>query len=254
MASLLTTNTPSSSSSSQSSASPLSPPACKLARQAPAAGFLHKLSSVASPAANINSSNSSPTTCLKKRFFILQPGTFLYYFLSDQDRSPRGCLDLEGSWLQEEPQLQQQQHADDNHDTTTDETFCFSVNWSETHKKEKVILQAPNESQGRAWMEALETSRFDYAKEQLQRQVTRNSALKSRVRELEQQVNGYKLMEQDRDFAVEDAALWKQKMEALDENIRRLSLRLRQQPVQSKRRLQADTQVSPSGMEDEKKT
>lgn len=200
------------------------PPASQLAKQAPAAGFLLKLGT------------NVPT--YKRRFFVLQPGTFLYYFLSEHDTIPRGCLDLEGSWLQEDVQ---------ENNTSSESPFRFSVHWPDNHH-EPVILQARNAEQGRAWMEAIETRRLDYVQDQFQKQQNKNSALKSRVSELERQVKDYKLIETDRDHAIEDAAMWKQKMEQLDETLRRLSQRLRK-PVK-----RSVVQDSASVQDDEKKT
>jgi hypothetical protein len=31
----------------------------------------------------------------KRRFFVLKPSTYLFYFVSESDTKPRGCIDLE---------------------------------------------------------------------------------------------------------------------------------------------------------------
>jgi hypothetical protein len=181
---------------------PTSPSAADLARTTAAhAGFLCKLGS------NI--------AVYKRRFFVLQPGTHLYYFLSANDTHPRGCLDVAGSTLQELG-------------LTKDGRFQFALEWKNTNnsQQQRVAFEAPNEEIGREWMELLRTQRLDYCQEQLERNVQKNSALKSRLVELEQMIANYRLVEKDRDDAALDAKQWRRDFTALDNAAKLLTRQL----------------------------
>jgi hypothetical protein len=176
--------------------------AAVIARQAPAAGFLLKMGT--------NVPN------FKRRFFVLHPSTSLYYFLSPNDTIPRGCLDIDGSTLEEVGEL-------------ADGRFRFAVCWES--KKEKVLLEARSRQVGEEWMQSLRQERMSYVKEELGKAQRKNSASTSRIAELERQVADFKLVEKDRDGALEDAARWKDQFERLDESLRRLTQQLRRPPV-----------------------
>lgn len=155
------------------------------------AGFLQKL--------------GTQIPVFKRRFFLLQPGTHLYYFLSPTDTEPRGCLDVEGSWIE---------HNDKEHPER------FTICWEGGRR---VVLEARNADMAREWRESLEQERLSYHKAALQRERRKVSAYTSRVQELETQIQNFKLVEQDRDGALEDAARWKEQFEQLDESCRLLT-------------------------------
>ncbi|GAX25314.1 hypothetical protein FisN_5Lh405 [Fistulifera solaris] len=180
--------TPPSESSAQS--------AVTLARQqnAPLFGYLQKLGT------NI--------PAFKRRFFVLQPGTVLYYFLAPTDTEPRGCLDLEGSWIESE-------ENDPNR---------FSICWEGGRK---VILEARSSDLAEQWKEGLQHERLSVCKAALAKEKRHNSALQSRVKELEAALRDFKLVEQDRDGALEDAAMWKERFHQLDESLKMLTEKLR---------------------------
>lgn len=58
--------------------------ALAFAKSAPLSGYLRKLG------------RNIPT--FKRRFFVLKPSTHLYYFISPHDVEPRGCIDLDMVW------------------------------------------------------------------------------------------------------------------------------------------------------------
>lgn len=144
----------------------------------------------------------------KRRFFVLQPGTVLYYFLAPTDTEPRGCLDLEGSWIESE-------ENDPNR---------FSVCWEGGRK---VVLEARSSDLAEQWKEGLQHERLSVCKAALAKEKRHNSALQSRVKELEASLRNYKLVEQDRDGALEDAAMWKNRFHQLDESLKMLTGQLR---------------------------
>lgn len=172
------------------------PSAVTLARQqnAPLFGFLQK--------------RGSNIPAFKRRFFVLQPGTVLYYFLAPTDTEPRGCLDLEGSWIESEE----------------DNPNRFSVCWEGGRK---VILEARSSDLAEQWKEGLQHERLSVCKAALAKEKRHNSALQSRVKELEASLRNYKLVEQDRDGALEDAAMWKERFHQLDESLKILTRQLR---------------------------
>jgi hypothetical protein len=144
----------------------------------------------------------------KRRFFVLQPGTVLYYFLAPTDTEPRGCLDLEGSWIESE-------ENDPNR---------FSICWEGGRK---VILEARSSDLAEQWKEGLQHERLSVCKAALAKEKRHNSALQSRVKELEAALRDFKLVEQDRDGALEDAAMWKERFHQLDESLKMLTGQLR---------------------------
>jgi hypothetical protein len=187
--------------------------AAVIARQAPAAGYLLKMGT--------NVPN------FKRRFFVLHQTTSLYYFLSPNDTNPRGCLDIEGSTLEEVGEL-------------SDGRFRFAVCWHDDNDtnnnggggiRQKILLEARSRKVGEEWMQSLRQERMSYVKGELTKAQRKNSAYNSRIAELEREVADFKLVEKDRDGALEDAARWKDQFEQLDESLRCLTQQLRRQPV-----------------------
>eukprot|EP00977_Amphora_coffeiformis_P013225 scaffold3408_cov129-Amphora_coffeaeformis.AAC.20 len=148
----------------------------------------------------------------KRRFFVLQPATHLYYFLSPTDTEPRGCLDLEGAKAT-------------NVETLPDGRCRFGLMWEDAlgEGQHKVVLEARSERVAREWQHALETHRYSHVKAERDQLSRRHQAYQERIRELEKQVANFRLVEKDRDGALEDAAKWRQQFESLDEGIRRLT-------------------------------
>jgi len=188
-----------------------SPKARDIAREAPQAGFLLKLGQ------NIPE--------FKRRFFVLQARTHLYYFLSPDDQTPRGCLDLENSSIEPIGELQ-------------DGRYRFAVHWGDYN----VVLEARSKELGQDWMKAMKTERLSFCQAELSAVMRKNSAYKSRIAELEKQVENFKLVEKDRDGALEDARRWKEEFERLDDSLRLLTRRLKR-PVDIDEALALSTTV-----------
>lgn len=173
--------------------------AAHFARTAPQAGFLQKLG------ANVSQ--------FKRRFFVLQPGTHLYYFLSPTDTEPRGCLDLEQSTIQILGQL-------------PDGRFRFAIVWGDQQQQQKVILEAKDKETATQWIEALQQERLSYVKDQLKSSNKEKASLTMRIQEQEKRIDNYRHMEQDRDEAVQDALHWKKQFHLLDDALRKLTLQV----------------------------
>jgi len=105
--------------------------ALSFARQAPLAGFLNKC--------------GTQVPVFKRRFFVLQPATHLYYFLTPHDTAPRGCLDLHGARVEAEWAEHNDDAGDDNDDdeekkdggnsrkpSSRDGVYRFALVWDET--------------------------------------------------------------------------------------------------------------------------
>lgn len=148
----------------------------------------------------------------KRRFFVIDSATHLYYFLSPHDTEPRGCLSLEGDACRIEP------HPDDP---------CALI--VSCPPAEPVVLEARSSADAWEWIRVLREERVSAKNEALRKAALQRSGWKSRVGELEKEVENLKLVEKDRDGALEDAANWKRQMEELDEAIRDLTLRLARQ-------------------------
>lgn len=174
--------------------------AASFARTAPRAGFLSKFGS------NIPE--------FKRRFFVLKPSTHLYYFLSPADTEPRGCIDLGGATVQELDHL-------------PDGRFRFAIILEDGRK---IVLEARSQEVGRQWMQSVHVERLTHAKQEAAELRGVNAEYKARIESLEKQLQEYKLVERDRDGALEDAANWKSQFERLNEGLRLLTQHLRRPP------------------------
>ena len=191
--------------------------ALDMSRTAPQAGFLQKMG------ANIPE--------FKRRFFVLCPSTRLYYYLSPHDTQPRGFVELDGS-----ARIEEVEHL-------LDGRFRFSISWSEkdstvgkTHeerkeKHRKIILEARSKEIGQQWMQNMDTERLSTQKSRADTLASENAAYQAKVKDLERQVENFKMVEQDRDGALDDARKWKEQFERLDEAIRLLTQQIRRPPI-----------------------
>lgn len=173
--------------------------AAAFARTAPRAGFLCKLGT------NVPE--------FKRRFFVLKPSTHLYYFLSPGDTEPRGCIDLEDANVEPIERL-------------PDGRFRFEVALDDR----RVLLEARSEDVGKEWMQALQEERLSHTKVRLHELQRNNESTQVKLSDLEHQLQEYRMMETDRDGALEDAANWKHKFEELNESLRLLTQHLRRLP------------------------
>lgn len=184
--------------------------AASFARTAPRAGFLSKLGT------NIPE--------FKRRFFVLKPSTHLYYFLSPADTEPRGCIDMDSV------QVRELQHLPDGR-------FRFAVQLlQDKNERQEIILEARNEDVGRQWMESIAVERMSHVKTEMQKLQGMNAQYKARIEELERTLEEYKLVERDRDGALEDASNWKSQFERLNEGLRLLTHHLRRAPEDDKKK------------------
>ena len=178
--------------------------AAAFARQAPAAGYLLKL--------------GQNVTTMKRRFFVVMPATHLYYFFSPHDTTPRGCFDLQDSWIESSSSSLVEGGGENN------EKNSWSICWKDGRR---VVLEARSAESATEWKQALETQRLPFAQAALAKAERQTAACQQRIADLQAQVKNYRLMEQDRDGALEDARQWKARFEELDQAVRQMTQQLR---------------------------
>ena len=176
------------------------PTASDFARKAPRAGFLQKLGS------NVPE--------FKRRFFVLQPTTQLYYFLSPNDSIPRGSIAIDDAIVDIVEELQ-------------DGRCRIQLKWPDG---QRIMLEARNRDMANEWCNSLQQERLSYVKGKLQQSQEQYAQAQYEIEELKQQLEDYRYVEQDRDGAIEDARRWKEQFEQLDEAIRLLANHVRKMP------------------------
>lgn len=226
-------------------------PAVTMARRAPQAGYL------------LQTTTSSPQG--QRRFCVLQPSTHLYYFHSAHDVTPCGCLDLDGARIVHDlsptttssaaagddprPAQNDETWGEENRSThrrgngTGGNIYRFAIVWDDPDNNnnippsskhhshylcqgKKVVLEARSKEDAWQWIQALEQERLPYVKNEWHKALRKNSAYACRVSELEQQLADLKLVEQDRDGALQDAAQCRTQFQQLDESLRQLTQQL----------------------------
>ena len=118
----------------QLSAVPAPSTATDLARLAPRAGFLMKMGT------NIHT--------YKRRFFVLQPSTYLYYFLSPNDTVPRGAIPMDDATVQIVA-------------TLPDGRSRLELKWPNNHT---VHLEARTPELAQEWCQSLQQERLSHVR------------------------------------------------------------------------------------------
>ncbi|CAB9496374.1 expressed unknown protein [Seminavis robusta] len=186
----------------QLSAVPEPPNATDLARLAPRAGFLQKLGT------NIHT--------YKRRFFVLQPSTYLYYFLSPSDTVPRGAIAMDDATVQIV-------------ETLPDGRSRLELKWP-NHAR-TIHLEARTPEQAQEWCQSLQQERLSHVRSKWEESQQELANAKNEIEDLKRQLEHYAYVEQDRDGALEDARRWKGQFEQLDETIRVLANHVRKMPT-----------------------
>ena len=201
--------------------------AAHLARRAPQAGYLQKLGH------NI--------ATFKRRFFVLQTETNLYYYLSPNDMEPRGKVALlEGTQIEPLEELPDGRYrfqiklpTNDTNDNgeNTKEHFSTSTYTSTPPSHTTIVLEARNQQMGQEWIQKLQEERVPALKQQIDALQSQVQSQTFQMEALQQQVEHYKLVEKDRDGALEDARQWKEQFQKLDDALRLLTQRMRKHPT-----------------------
>ena len=182
----------------------------------------------------------------KRRFFVLQPATYLYYFVSADDTTPRGCWNVEDCVVRNNIGSRNSggRSSSGNHDDDDDDDDrTLLLQWKTTaaaggaadassvqqqHQQHReIILQARTAEQAAEWKRAIQQETYTHLKQQTRQQARQISAYQSRVAELEASLEEYRLVEQELQGAVQDAVQWKEQFLELDESLRLLTRELR---------------------------
>lgn len=206
---------------------PQPPTATELARRAPHAGFLLKMGS------NI--------ATYKRRFFVLQPSTQLYYFLSPHDTVPRGAIAIDEARVE---------RLDNNNDCGGNNNKKSNGNSSNSSRLalhwpdgSTIQLEARSPEMAAAWCQSLQQERLPFVRAELEASEQRCAEAQCEIDNLKRQVEQYRFVEQDRDGALEDAQRWKQEFETLDESLRLLANHVRKLPAADEQQLQQPQQA-----------
>jgi len=159
----------------------------------------------------------------KRRFFVLKPETSLYYYLSPNETEPRGKINLEGSTIE---QLEE----------TPDGRLRFVVSWksdnsdgdrSNTDENKEFVLEARSTEIGEEWIQHMKGERVSYLKDKNETLTSTVTKQVNEIADLERQIEHFRMIEKDRDGALEDAKNWKNKFHRLDEALRLLTQQIR---------------------------
>lgn len=187
--------------------------AASFAKNAPKAGYLSKLGGSVSE--------------YKKRFFVLKPTTCLYYFLSPSDEEPRGCIDLDG-FVDYSAKSDMGGLKVNSLGTLPDGRFRFECVIPPSSRKgadgekmepQKILLEARNEEIGKEWMHAMTVERLSYSKATCEVLKDQLSELENETKLLERRVEELHLVEKDLEGALQDAKVWKKKVEDMDQGM-----------------------------------
>ena len=140
------------------------------------------------------------------------------------DEEPRGCIDLEGDGLdvKELGVLPDGRFRFEIRLPIRDEMFGHEEEVEEEMKGQeeqphrKVLLEARNEDIGRQWMQSITTERLSFAKNTADDLYEQVRTLKQTQGGLEAKIEKLRLVEKDRDGAIQDANEWREKWETLD--------------------------------------
>ena len=144
----------------------------------------------------------------KRRFFVLAPATHLYYFVSPSDRVPWGCMDLGGATIAV---------SSTDIDITTPTGGIIQ-------------LRAKTPAMAQQWATRMQEERLSYQKIEYQNSQHQVETLETKINNLEQTIEHYKLVERDRDGAIQDANEWRDKYERLEKALHLLTQQLRRPP------------------------
>ena len=204
------------------------------------AGYLAKLDNQHQQQQQQQQQNHQPAPLWKRRFFVLQPATHLYYFLSPTDTEPRGCLALDEAvvtlgtplpdgrtrvsleWPQHE---EAQSHADyyHNNDYIHNDDAHDDNQQHAQRRRRQVILEARSAESAQEWYDALTQQRYGYLRQQHQTTTVKLQVAHERITRLETQLQQARWLETDVQQARAEAAQWQAQYTALEEGVRRLT-------------------------------
>jgi len=112
----------------------------------------------------------------KRRFFVLRPMTMLYYYLSEYDTEPRGCIDMDVFTCVRKLENDESEKS------------RFELTTSGLGNGQKILLEARNEEEGKSWIHALTHETFDVLKAEKELLKYQNDHFQSEIDVLETQI------------------------------------------------------------------
>lgn len=94
----------------------------------------------------------------------------------------------------------------------------------------RIVLEARTREIGMEWIRRLREDRVSTLKGRVESLTNEGVAQRNRIMDLERQIEHFRMVERDRDGALEDARNWKDKFERLDEALRLLTQQIRKPP------------------------
>jgi len=104
---------------------------------------------------------------------------------------------------------------------------------SQSDRRRRVLLEAPNEEVARKWMQAISTERLSHTKSVIATAQQTESELQDKIQSLEKELEAMRRVKSERDTALEDVQHWRRRHEELDEGVRLLTRVVRRPPPAS---------------------
>jgi len=162
------------------------------AKSAPKAGYLWKLGT------NVKE--------YKRRFFVLKPTTYLFYFLSESDSEPRGCIDLE------------KYHTTVSSFQKLPDGRCrFQLGIGGSSRA--IQLEARSHELAQEWISALSTERFSHYQQLVTQKEEIICETKQQVTQLQKKVELLEKIEKERDDSRREANDWMNKYMQLQQDV-----------------------------------
>eukprot|EP00536_Pseudo-nitzschia_multiseries_P011118 jgi/Psemu1/243571/estExt_Genewise1.C_3630019 len=191
----------------------------------------------------------------KRRFFVLKPETNLYYYLSPNETEPRGKIDLEGASIEslettpngtlrfvvslpnEGGNLSNSSGTpgESNHEWNDNDDNVFNSNSNtgsnnnnnDNFRNQQIVLEARSKEIGEEWIRHMKGERVSFLKDKVDALTGKGQEQAIKIADLERQIEHFRMIEADRDGALEDAQNWKNKFNRLDEALRLLTQQIR---------------------------
>jgi len=169
----------------------------------------------------------------KRRFFVLKPETNLYYYLSPNETEPRGKIDLERSSVEQVEETPDGRFRFiivwNNHEDDTD-SYNNTEGDNQQNIRRHIVLEARSKDIGEQWIRCMKGERVSSLKARVENLNSTTTEQDNRIADLELQLQHFRMIEADRDGALEDARNWKKKFNRLDEALRLLTQQIRKPP------------------------
>jgi hypothetical protein len=161
----------------------------------------------------------------KRRFFVLHPATYIYYFLSPTDTQPRGCFDLAQARLLDDDDDDDDGGADTSNNNNNNTNFTLVLGASENSRV--LQFQAPTAKAAATWKRQLREQRLDYWTRACERERLAVAAANRRITALEETVQHYTRVDQECQTLRDEVQEWQRQCRGLEAAARQLTRQVR---------------------------